>query len=109
MNEQELIESLNMNTITDEHGKRHILSVPITQYVTDKQRSDFQGADRIAIKCSKLSGSEDDVLAIIDKPEFFDNRKEEICTKTFGTSSLRHQKIERIYKQGDYLASGESM
>ena len=109
MNEQELIESLNMNTITDEHGKRHILSVPITQYVTDKQRSDFQGVDRIAIKCSKLSGSEDDVLAIIEKPEFFDNRKEEICTKTFGTSSLRHQKIERIYKQGDYLVSGESM
>jgi 3'-phosphoadenosine 5'-phosphosulfate synthase len=109
MNEQELIESLNMNTVTDEDGKKHILSVPITQYVTEKQKADLEGASRIAIKCSQLKGHEDDILAIIEKPEFFDNRKEEICTKTFGTGSLKHQKVERIYKQGDFLVSGESM
>ena len=38
MNEQELIESLNMNTVTCEEGKRHIMSVPITQYVTKEQK-----------------------------------------------------------------------
>jgi len=38
MNEQELIECMNMNTITDAHGKRHILSVPITQYLTTAQK-----------------------------------------------------------------------
>ena len=30
MNEQELIESMNMNTITDKDGNKHICSVPIT-------------------------------------------------------------------------------
>jgi 3'-phosphoadenosine 5'-phosphosulfate synthase len=39
MNEQELIESLNMNTVTCKNGKRHILSVPITQHVTAEQKS----------------------------------------------------------------------
>jgi hypothetical protein len=36
MSEQELIESLNMNTVTDENGEKHILSVPITQHVTSE-------------------------------------------------------------------------
>jgi len=30
MSEQELIESLNMNTITCEKGDRHMMSVPLT-------------------------------------------------------------------------------
>ena len=61
---------------------------------------------RIALKCSKIS---DDVLAVIEEPEFFDNRKEEICTKTFGTRSKLHPKIERIEEQGEFLISGKSM
>lgn len=46
------------------------------------------------------------MLAIIENPVFFENRKEEICTRTFGTSSLKHPKVERIMAQGDYLVSG---
>jgi ATP sulfurylase len=49
----------------------------------------------------------DDILAVVEDPEFFDNRKEEICAKTFGTRSLKHPKIQRIYSQGDYLVSGK--
>lgn len=48
-------------------------------------------------------------MAVIEEPEFFDNRKEEICAKTFGTHSRKHQKIARIWQQGDYLISGRSM
>jgi 3'-phosphoadenosine 5'-phosphosulfate synthase len=81
MNEQELIESLNMNTVTCEEGKRHILSVPITQYLTGEQKSELEGHSKIALKWA------DEVLAVIEEPEFFDNRKEEISTKTFGTAS----------------------
>lgn len=76
-----------MNTITDKHGKRHILSVPITQYVTDEQKKLLENEKRVALRCSKIS---QDVLAIIEGPEFFPNRKEEICAKTFGTRSIKH-------------------
>lgn len=70
-----------MNTITDENGDKHILSVPITQHVTTEQKADLEGAEKVALKWG------DEVVAIINEPEFFDNRKEEICAKTFGTAS----------------------
>lgn len=106
MNEQELIESMNMNTVTDENGNRHICSVPITQYITSEQKAALEGKKRIAITCKAIS---DDVLAVIEEPEFFANRKEEICTKTFGTRSLRQPKVARMETAGDWLISGKSM
>lgn len=36
MNELELVEAINMKTVTDSNGKKHLLSVPITQHVTDE-------------------------------------------------------------------------
>ena len=92
MNEQEMLESLNMNTITDDNGERHILSVPITQHITADQKELFEKEPKVALKW------EDKVVAIINDPEIFDNRKEEICAKTFGTSSLKHPKINRIWQ-----------
>ena len=50
MNEQELIESMNMNTITDESGDRHILSVPITQHITSEQKADIEGKRAVALE-----------------------------------------------------------
>jgi hypothetical protein len=49
----------------------------------------------VAIKCKGISK---DVLAVIEEPEFYDNRTEEITTKTFGTRSVLHPKIERMEK-----------
>jgi len=103
MNEQELIESLNMNTVTDEEGKKHILSVPITQHITAEQKEQMEGQSQVALKFNN------EVFAIIEEPEIFDNRKEEICAKTFGTSSQKHPMIKEIHAQGDYLLSGKEM
>ena len=57
----------------------------------------------IALRCKAIS---DEPLAIIEKPEFYDNRTEEISTKTFGTRSVNHPKIARMEKQGQWLISG---
>jgi len=46
---------------------------------------------------------------VIEDPVFFENRKEEISTRVFGTQSLKHPKVERIVQQGDFLISGKSM
>lgn len=54
---------------------------------------DLKGEKKVALKCSKIG---DHVLAVIENPVFFDNRKEEINTRTFGTTSLKHPKVERI-------------
>ncbi len=107
MNELELLEVMNMKTLTDSEGRRHLLSVPITQSVTAEQKAALEGESRIAIKCSAIGG--DQVLAVINKPVFFDNRKEEICARTFGCMSQNHPKAQTIFAQGDFLVSGESM
>ena len=88
MNELELLEVINMKTITDGEGKRHLLSVPITQPVTTEQRSCFAASPKIAIKCTEIGS--DSILAVINNPVYFENRKEEICARTFGCMSENH-------------------
>ncbi len=97
---------MHMKMITDDDGKKHILSVPITQHVTAGEKEKLEGKHKIAIKCTQLSN---DILAVIEEPVFFENRKEEISTRVFGTFGTTHPKIERILTQGDYLVSGEKM
>jgi 3'-phosphoadenosine 5'-phosphosulfate synthase len=106
MNETELLESMHMKTVTDEHGERHLLSVPITQHVTEEQKQALAGHKKVAIKCTTVSLH---VLAVINEPVFFENRKEEICARTFGTLSAKHPKAETIFAQGNWLISGKSM
>jgi len=106
MNEMELLEVLQMQTVTDETGHPHLLSVPITQHVTAEEKAALEGAASVALVCPELG---EDVLAVINGPQFFDNRKEEISTRTFGTFSLKHPRVEVIMQEGDFLISGESM
>jgi len=73
-----------MKTITEECGRTHLFSVPITQSLTKEEKESLKGETKIALKCSKVSSHP---LAIIENPVFFDNRKEEISTRTFGTFS----------------------
>ena len=83
-----------MKTITTEDGKRHLFSVPITQSLSKDEYESLKNEKKIALKCSKVSPN---ALAIIENPVFFENRKEEISTRTFGTSSTKHPKVERIW------------
>lgn len=106
MNETELLESLHMKTVTDASGERHLLSVPITQHVTDEQKAALAGQKKVAIKCSAIG---DAVLAVINDAVFFENRKEEICARTFGCFGFKHPKSDTINAQGNWLVSGSSM
>ncbi len=103
----QLLEVIQMKTITDPRDKRQdLFSVPITCDVTTEQKAALEKEERIAIKCTAVSG---DIYAVIEKPVFFPNRKEEICTRTYGTFSLKHPKIERVMAEGDWCITGESM
>jgi 3'-phosphoadenosine 5'-phosphosulfate synthase len=104
MSEMELLEVLQMQTLTDETGRHHLHSVPITQHVTTAQKNILQSEKAIALRCGILGG---DVLAVIREPVFYANRKEEIATRTFGTWSKNHPYVENIMEQGDWLVSGK--
>jgi len=106
MNELELVESMHMKTVTDANGQAHLMSVPITQHVTKEEKEALEGKPAVALKCKAIAG--DKVLAVMHKPTFFDNRKEEISTRTFGCYSTKHPKTETMMAQGDFLVSAES-
>lgn len=105
MNELQLVESMNMKTVTDKNGKKHLMSVPITCHVTKEQKEALSGKAAIAIKCTLVS---DKILAVMNKPTFFENRKEEITTRLFGCASKEHAGAQPFWKQGDWLVSAES-
>lgn len=106
MNELELLEVLHMNTITDPlTGHKSLFSVPITCPLTNEDQVRLEKEDKIALVCKEVS---DKPLAVVSKPVFFSNRKEEICARTFGTQSTKHCKVERIMAEGDWLLSGET-
>lgn len=95
-----------MKTITDHEGKKHLFSVPITQDVTKEEKEKLKDEKKVALRCPKVS---DKVLAVIEEPTFFDNRREEISARVFGTLSAKHYKVERIMAQGDFLITGKAL
>jgi 3'-phosphoadenosine 5'-phosphosulfate synthase len=103
MNEIELLESMQMKTVTDNEGKRHLLSVPITMHLTAEKKAALGDAKKFAIKYKGV------VYATISEPVYFENRKEEICSRTFGTFSPEHAGAQPIMAQGEWLVSGASM
>jgi len=103
MNELEFLESMQMKTITDKQGKRHLVSVPITMHVNEEQKALIGDAKKFAIKYKGV------IYAVVNEPEFYENRKEEVCARTFGSFSPNHAGAEPIMKQGEWLVSGASM
>ena len=47
----QLLEVIQMKTITDPHGKKHLFSVPITQHVTKEQAAELKNEKKIALRC----------------------------------------------------------
>lgn len=103
MNEIELVESMQMHTVTDKSGKRHLLSVPLTMHVTTDKKTELGAAKLVAIKWKG------EIVATINEPVFFENRKEEICARTFGCFEPTHAGAGPIMAQGEWLISGASM
>lgn len=46
-------------------------------------------------------------MAILRKPEFYYQRKEERCSRQFGTNNPQHPYIKMIHESGDYLVGGK--
>jgi len=105
MNEQELLEVTQLKTL-QHNGKSMIMSMPFTQPVTKEERDKHCKQSRIAIKCKALGNQ---VLAVVEEPEFFPHRREELCARVFGTLSNKHPKTPKILKSGEFLLSSKSM
>ena len=92
-----------MNTITDTEGKKHLMSIPIVQPVTNVQKKRLEAFDKVGFQY------EGQTIAILEDPQFFENRREEICARKFGIMSNNHDTVQKILTQGDFLITGSKM
>ena len=103
MSEDQFLESLHMNTVTDNNGNKHLMSVPIVFPVSSVQKTRLETFDKVAFI------HESQTIAILEEPEFYENRREEISARTFGVMSSQHEGAQKILVQGEFLITGSSM
>jgi 3'-phosphoadenosine 5'-phosphosulfate synthase len=72
-------------------------------HVNEEQKALIGDAKKFAIKYKGV------IYAVVNEPCFYENRKEEVCARTFGSFSPNHAGAEPIMKQGEWLVSGASM
>lgn len=102
MRENEYLQTLHFNCIlNEEESLRDNHSVPIVLSVNENDKNRLDGSSAITLCYDSKP------VAILRKPEFYFQRKEERCSRQFGTSNPDHPYIKIIYESGDYLAGGE--
>lgn len=65
----------------------------------DKER--LQGQQALVLRYQERN------LAILRNPEFYYHRKEERCSRQFGTNDPGHPYVRMIHNSGDWLVGGE--
>jgi 3'-phosphoadenosine 5'-phosphosulfate synthase len=101
MREQEYLQTLHFNCILNaEETVRENQSIPIVLSASAADKERLDGASSIAL------ASNGKTVAILRKPEFFYQRKEERCSRQFGTSNPEHPYIKLILESGPYLVGG---
>jgi 3'-phosphoadenosine 5'-phosphosulfate synthase len=104
MRENEFLQTLHFNAITQEDGSAVNQSVPITLPVNDDQKAaiEAEGVTKIALKY------EGKILATISNPEVFPAIKEERCARQFGvTGDNGHPYIAQVYAAGNWNVGGD--
>lgn len=103
MREQEYLQTLHFNCIRNENEPsiRENQSVPIVLSCTDANKERFTDLSAISLYYDGKP------VAILRKPEIYYQRKEERCSRQFGTNDQRHPYIKMIYESGSYLIGGD--
>lgn len=76
-------------------------SIPIVLAATTEDKERLENEESIALRWKGK------VYAVLRQPEFFPHRKEERCSRQFGTSSPGHPYIKMINESGDWLVGGD--
>lgn len=102
MREDQYLQTLHFNCIVSEdEAFRDNQSVPIVLSVGENDKTELEGVSALTLLY------DDRPIAILRKPEFYYQRKEERTSRQFGTSNPFHPYIKMIYEAGEYLVGGE--
>lgn len=95
-----MFQSQHFNCLT-ENGVQINQSIPIVLAVNDDDKERCQNVTSLTLRYNGRN------MAILRNPEFYFHRKEESCSRVFGTNDIRHPYIKMIYETGDWLIGGE--
>ncbi|GAB0088003.1 bifunctional 3'-phosphoadenosine 5'-phosphosulfate synthase [Sergentomyia squamirostris] len=102
MREKEFLQTLHFNCIiSEDETMRENQSVPIVLSVNDLDKERLDGVSALTLCYDSKP------VAILRRPEFYYQRKEERCCRQFGTSNPDHPYVRKIMKSGAYLVGGE--
>jgi 3'-phosphoadenosine 5'-phosphosulfate synthase len=104
MSEEELLECLHFRTY-----KNKLQSIPIIFPISEEEKQIINHVKKSGIPLNLVSSLTGKIVAKIETPSYYNFRKEEICTKLFGTFSKDHPKIQKYFNQGDYLMTGKEI
>lgn len=99
----EYLQTLHFNCIRSEQEPSisYNQSVPIVLSCTENDKSRLADASAIALYYNEKP------VAILRKPEFYYQRKEERCSRQFGTNNKKQPYIQMIHESGAYLVGGD--
>ncbi|XP_050492991.1 bifunctional 3'-phosphoadenosine 5'-phosphosulfate synthase 2-like isoform X3 [Bombus huntii] len=100
MREYQYLQCQHFKTI-EQNGDVINQSIPIVLPVSTEQKENYITAPALTLK---YNGQD---IAILRRPEFFTHRKEERCSREFGTNDLGHPYVRMIHESGDWLVGGE--
>lgn len=102
MREKEYLQALHFNCmLSEDETMRENQSIPIVLSVSDDDKNRLDGVSALSLSY------EGRIVAVLRKPEFYFQRKEERCARQFGTSHPNHPYVKMIMESGQYLVGGD--
>jgi len=99
MREREYLQCQHFGCLLDGGVTNQSIPIVLPVQTADKERLDGHSAFSLRY--------EGRLIAILRTPEFYEHRKEERCSRQFGTSNQGHPYVKMIYESGDWLCGGD--
>ncbi|XP_059114919.1 bifunctional 3'-phosphoadenosine 5'-phosphosulfate synthase 2 isoform X1 [Peromyscus eremicus] len=99
MREKEYLQIIHFDTLLDDGVIN--MSVPIVLPVSADDKARLEGHSKFALMY------EGQRVAILQDPEFYEHRKEERCSRVWGTATAKHPHIKMVMEGGDWLVGGD--
>ncbi|XP_076806812.1 bifunctional 3'-phosphoadenosine 5'-phosphosulfate synthase 2-like isoform X5 [Clavelina lepadiformis] len=99
MRESQFLQSQHFGSLLN--GEPINQSIPIVLPVHSEDKERLEGAEEFALTYNGKT------KAIIKEPDFYGHRKEERCSRQWGTPNKGHPYIKMVMESGDWLCGGE--
>lgn len=99
MRERQYLQSQHFGCLVDDGVANQ--SIPIVLAVRTEDKDRLDGCTAVALRYK------DRRVAILRTPEFYEHRKEERCSRQFGTCNIGHPYVKMVFESGDWLCGGD--